>query len=258
MSNLALVTGASSGIGLELARCHAARGGDLVLCARRQDALEAVKAELEAAHGIAAHVFAADLAAPGAAEALHRAVLDAGLEVGILINCAGFGGYGLHVERDLADEQAMIDLNIKALVTLTHEFGRDMAGRGSGRVLNVGSTAGFLPGPNQAVYFATKAFVASFSQAVDHELRPKGVTVTVLAPSYVETGFAKAADLEGTQMVKAGGADAADVAKCGYEAMLAGRLVVVNKPLMGFVLARIAPLLPRRMVLKMAARSQSK
>jgi short-subunit dehydrogenase len=258
MSNTALITGASSGIGKEFARYHAALGGDLILTARRKTELDALKTELEAAHGITAHVFALDLGAAGGAEALIKAVEDAGLRVDILINNAGFGGHGIHIEREMRAEQAMIDLNISALVTLTHAFGGQMAAQGGGKILNVGSTAGFIPGPQQAVYFATKAFVNSFSQAIDQELHSRGVTCTVLAPGYVETEFAQAANLQGTQMVKSGGATAQSVAKHGYDAMLAGKLVTVNDPKLGFMLNWLTPLLPRRMVLKMIEKTQSK
>lgn len=258
MSNTALITGASSGIGKEFARYHAARGGDLILTARRAPELAALKEELEAKHSITAHVFALDLGAAGSAEALYKAVTGAGLQVDILINNAGFGGHGLHVERDLALEQAMIDLNVRALVTLTHEFGRDMAARGGGRILNVGSTAGLMPGPLQAVYFATKAFVLSFSQAVDEELRYKGVTCTVLAPGYVRTEFADVAGLGGTDLVKQAGASAQSTAKHGYDAMMKGRLVTVNERRLGFLVNWAVPLLPRRQALKMVARMQAK
>ncbi|MEM5477296.1 SDR family oxidoreductase [Pacificibacter sp. AS14] len=258
MSNTALITGASSGIGKEFARYHAALGGDLILTARREAELDALKVELEAAHDITAHVFALDLGAAGGAEALIKAVGDAGLKVDILINNAGFGGHGIHIERDMSAEQAMIDLNISALVTLTHAFGGQMAVQGGGKILNVGSTAGFIPGPQQAVYFATKAFVNSFSQAIDQELNARGVTCTVLAPGYVETEFAQTANLQGTEMVKGGGATAASVAKHGYDAMLAGKLVTINDPKMSFLLNWLTPLLPRRMVLKMTNKTQSK
>ena len=258
MPNLALVTGASTGLGKEFARIHAAKGGDLVLTARREAELMALKAELEAAHGVAVHVMPLDLGAPGGADTLVSAVRAKGLAVDVLINNAGFGGHGLHIDRDLADEQAMIALNICAVVTLTHEFARDMVARGGGKIMNVGSTAGFAPGPNQAVYFATKAFVNSFSQAVDQELRAKGVTCTALAPGYVETEFAKAANLEGTAMVKAGGANAADVARYGYGAMMRGALIAINDSRLRVLINWIMPLLPRRALLKAMAASQSK
>lgn len=258
MAKTALITGASSGLGKEFARIHAAKGGDVILTARRGDALEALKAELEAAHDITAHVFALDLGAEGGAAALIDSVNGAGLQVDVLINNAGFGGHGVHTERALEDELAMIDLNVKALITLTHAFAGRMVAQGGGKILNVGSTAGFIPGPNQAIYFATKAFVNSFSQAIDQELTEKGVSCTVLAPGYVETEFAKAANLEGTAMVKSGGKGAAEVAKIGYDAMMAGDLVKIDRPSLSFSLEWIVPLLPRRWVLKMVQKTQDK
>lgn len=257
MPNTALITGASAGIGKEFARYHASKGGDLILTARREDALLALKTEIEAKHGNTVHVLAHDLGLPGAASELYAKVKTLGVKVDILINNAGFGGRGLHVERDLSDEQSMIDLNISALVTLCHEFGADMVAQGGGKILNVGSTAGFMPGPNQAVYFATKAFVNSFSQALDHELRTKGVTCTVLAPGYVETEFAARADLTDTKLAK-GGATAESVARHGYDAMIAKKLVTVNETMLGILVNWVIPMLPRRLVLKMMADMQAK
>lgn len=257
MTATALITGASSGIGKALARYHAAKGGDLVLVARREDALEQLKGELEETHGVSVHVFAKDIGTGAAAEALYGDVVAAGLEIGILINNAGFGGRGEHIDRDLASEQAMVDLNVMTLMTLTHLFASDMAKRGSGYVLNIGSTAGFMPGPSQAVYFASKAFVNSYSQALNEELRSKGVKVTVLAPGYVETEFAKVADLEGTQLTRSG-ATAESVAKIGYDAMMAGKLVAFNQMTLDLTLNWIIPLLPRRTVLKMVSWVQAK
>ncbi|MGR3323449.1 MAG: SDR family NAD(P)-dependent oxidoreductase [Pseudooceanicola sp.] len=257
MTETALITGASSGIGRELARIHAEKGGNVILVARREAELETLKAELEEAHGVTAHVFPADLTAPGGPETLYEKVSEAGLRVDILVNNAGFGGQGTHIERELAAEQRMVDLNVRALVTLTHVFARDMVARGGGRILNIGSTAGFLPGPNQAVYFASKAFVNSFSQAVDEELRGKGVTCTVLTPGYVETEFAKVGGLENTAMVKAGGSNARATAQKGYDAMLAGDLVRFDRFGLGFALRYVIPLLPRRMVLRISGKSQA-
>lgn len=258
MANTALVTGASAGIGMEFARYHAARGGDVILTARRGDTLEALKAELEAAHGTSAHVFALDLGAEGAAANLYRQITGAGLTVDVLINNAGFGGQGRHLDRPLPDELAMIDLNVKALVALCHLVGQDMVARGAGRILNVGSTAGFMPGPNQAVYFATKAFVKSFSEALAQELKDTGVTVTMLAPGYVETEFASRSGLEGTNLVKGGGKSAASAAKHGYDAMMRGDLVTVNEFGLGVMVNWLIPLLPRRMVLGMVEKMQAK
>lgn len=255
-AKLALITGASAGIGREFARIHAKAGGDVILTARRGDALAALKAELEAAHGITAHVIALDLAAQGGAQALIAAVDQLGLAPDIVINNAGFGGAGRHIDRDIALEQAMIDLNISALVTLTHHYARQMAAKGGGKILNVGSTAGFLAGPHQAVYFATKNFVNAYSQALDIELRSKGVSVTVLAPGYVETEFAQVARLEGSKMVKAGGATAASTALAGYNAMMAGRAVIITDAKLGFMINWVFPWLPRRLLAKLVGDTQ--
>lgn len=258
MKDTALITGASAGLGREFARTHAARGGDLVVTARRAEALDALKAELETAHGITVHTIPLDLGAPGAAETLHAEVGRLGVRIDVLVNNAGFGGHGRHVERSLDDERAMLALNVGALMELTHLFASDMVAQGGGKILQVGSTAGFMPGPNQAVYFATKAFVQSYAQALDEELRPHGITVTVLAPGYVETEFAATANLEGTAMVRAGGADAASVARFGYDAMRRGDLVAINDRMLAFLINWIIPLLPRRMALSMVMKNQSK
>lgn len=258
MPNIALITGASSGIGREFARIHAANGGDLILVARRGDALMALKSELEAAYRITAHVIAQDVGTAQAAMDLYHIVKSAGHRVDILINNAGFGGQGAHLSRDLAQEQAMIDLNISALVTLTHEFGRDMLAQRSGKILNIGSIAGFIPGPYQAVYFGTKAFVNSFSQALDQEWRGKGVTCTVLAPGLVDTEFVAVAKLEGTGLAKQKGAKASDVAKMGYDAMMQDRGVLISDRQFRFMINWIFPLMPRRFLAKMVGQGQKK
>ncbi|MAN14595.1 MAG: short-chain dehydrogenase [Dinoroseobacter sp.] len=260
MPDTALITGASSGIGREFARLHAARGGDVIITARREAELQALKEEIEAAHGVTVHIIALDLGAEGGANALWDRVEGLGIPVDILINNAGFGGQGAFIERDLAQDLAMIDLNVKALVTLTHHAARAMADRGRGKILQVSSTAAYIPGPLQATYYATKAFVSSFSMALDQEMRAKGVTCTALEPGYVQTGFADAADLEGTDLVGAGekGAQPADVARIGYEAMLAGKLRVINDPMLRLQLRWLIPFAPHRMVLKMIEKMQTK
>lgn len=256
MPNLALVTGASSGIGKEIARYHASKGGDLIITARRKSELDKLKRELEKNNGISVHVISVDLGEKGAAEKLHKFARAKKLKVDILINNAGFGGRGVHTERDLDDELAMIDLNVKSLVALTHKFGKDMVANGGGKILNVGSSAGFFPGPLQAVYFATKAFVNSYSQAVDQELRSKGVTCSVLTPGYVETEFADRADLHGTDLAK-GGKSASSCAKIGYDGMMAGKLVIINEFQIK-ALSIVTKFLPRRLILKMVEKIQKK
>ncbi|MEM8571123.1 MAG: SDR family oxidoreductase [Pseudomonadota bacterium] len=257
MSITALITGASSGLGAEFARYHASKGGDVIITARREPELLQLKSELETKYGVTVHAIPLDLGAEDGAKRLYEACQAIGADINVLINNAGFGGLGVHVERDLAAEKSMIELNITALVSLTHMVGGDMVKSGGGKILNVGSTAGFIPGPNQAVYFATKAFVNSFSQAIDQELREKGVTCSVLAPGYVETEFAKVGGLEDTAMVKAGGASAAEVAKMGYDAMTEGKLVTINDRKLSFLLNWVLPFMPRRNVLKMVQKNQA-
>lgn len=258
MSQTALITGASSGIGRALATYHASKGGDVIITARRASELETLKADLEATHSVQVHVIALDLGTADGPAQLYDAVKARGIDVDILINNAGFGGQGALITRDLDADLAMIDLNVKSLVALCHMFAKDMVARGGGKILNVSSSASYMPGPLQATYFATKAFVSSFSQAIDHELREKGVTVTALEPGYVATGFAAAADLEGTNLAKSGGAKAASVAQFGYEAMLRGQLRAINEPRLSFAANWLFPLLPRRMVMNIIARMQAK
>ena len=195
MGNTALVTDASSVIGAELARLHAAKGGDLVLVARREKALNDLKSELESAYGIKATVMAADLAQPNAAEKIFTVTEAAEIQIDVLINNAGFSGHGKFYKRDLSKDQAMMQVNMVSLVNLTHLYLQGMVSRNAGKILHVASTAGFVPGPLQAVYYATIAFVVSFSQAIAQELSDTNVTSTVLCPGAVVTGFVEADDL---------------------------------------------------------------
>jgi len=254
MGNTALVTGASSGIGAELARYHASKGGDVVLVARSEDRLNELKSELERAHGINATVLAADLAQPDSAEKIFAATEAAGLQIDILINNAGFGGHGKFHERDLTKDQAMMQVNMVSLVNLTHLYLQGMVSRDSGRILHVASTAAFMPGPLQAVYYATKAFVVSFTQAIAQELEGTNVTSTTLCPGAVATGFVKAGDLDGIDLWDKA-ATPESVAKCGYNAMLKGDLVKINEMGLNFMLNWVVPFLPRRTVLKISQKA---
>ncbi len=255
MPNTALITGASAGIGREFALYHAEKGGDLIITARRGAELSALKVEIEAAHKVTVTTIPLDLGTPNGAQQLYDATK--GQRIDILINNAGFGGHGEFINRDLADDLAMIDLNVKSLVALTHMVARDMVAQGGGKILNVSSTASYLPGPLQATYFATKAYVSSFSQALAEELKDKGVTVTALEPGYVETEFAVRADLEGTNLTKSG-ATPRSVAKFGYDAMRRGELRAVNDGKLRFALNWLIPFLPRWSVLKMTRKMQEK
>jgi len=257
MKNTALITGASSGIGAELAKIHAAKGGDLILVARREEELQVLKAELEKKHSITCLVWALDLTKSESIAIIGENIAKENIEVDILINNAGFGGYGLFHERDWNQDNKMISLNIVTLSALTHLILPQMVSRKKGKILNIASSAGFMPGPLQATYFATKAFVVSFSQAIDEEVREFGVTCTALCPGPVNTGFEKAAELEGSPLLK-NAATASSVAQKGYKAMEKGRLIKINDPTLSFAVNWLVPLFPRRWVLKIARKAQEK
>lgn len=230
-----------------------------MIVARREQALEKLKQELESKLGVSVRCIAVDLTAPDAAQQLYDQVTADGIEVEYMINNAGFGGHGYFHQREWAKDQAMIQLNVLALTELTRLFLPGMVQRKSGRILNVASTAAFIPGPLQAVYYATKAYVLSFSQAVDEELRSlrANVTVTALCPGAVATEFVSAGDLEGVDVFK-NAKSPASVAKVGYNAMKNGKLVAINELPLSFMLNWIIPFLPRRTVLKMSRRTMEK
>lgn len=233
MKNVALITGASSGIGEELAREHARHGGDLILVARREQNLLQLKNELEEKYSITALVMARDLAGFDAAEALYKEIKAQDIHVDILINNAGFGGYGKFYERDWPEDQRMIELNIGTLAALTRFFLTDMVARNSGRIMNVSSVGGFLPGPMEAVYYATKAFVLSFSQAISNELNDTNVTVTALCPGATKTEFSEKAGMDDLPGFKLMEVSVEFVGKYAYGRMLKGKRVaipgVINK-----------------------------
>jgi short-subunit dehydrogenase len=241
---VALVTGASAGLGEQLARLFAKDGHDVVLVARRADRLEALAGQLRQAHAIAAHVIAADLADPAAPQRLHGEVAGRGLPIEFLVNNAGFGTCGRFLDLDLDKEGQMIEVNCAALVKLSHLFGRAMRERRSGRILNVASTAAFQPGPYMATYYATKAFVVSFSEALAHELRGSGVTVTCHCPGATQTEFASRAGSEDSLLFRrARVPDAAEVARHAYAAMMRGRTLAVHGLInrIGMESVRLAP-----------------
>ncbi|AWM36330.1 Sulfoacetaldehyde reductase [Gemmata obscuriglobus] len=223
---VALVTGASAGIGAELARLLAP-DHDLVLTARRTEPLQALAAELTRTHGAVCRVLPADLSEPGAARHLFEAVRAAGGGIEVLVNNAGFGDIGAFAGADPGKLLRMVQVNVTALTELTALFLPELVARGRGRVLNVGSVAGFQPGPFMAVYYATKAYVNSFSEALHSELLGTGVTVTALCPGPVATEFLTVAGAA-TGGFSAGQAlSARAVAEVGLRAMKAGRRMVV-------------------------------
>jgi uncharacterized protein len=256
MSELALITGASSGIGRELAVVHAERRGDMILVARREDRLKELADRLRGDHGVTVYVLARDLSEPGAAAALVADLDRADLRPTVLINNAGFGYHGRFCEQDLARNARMVRLNVTALLELTGLLAPRMARHGRGRILNVGSVAGMVPGPHQAVYFATKAFVNSFSQALAAELRGTGVTVTALCPGPTESEFSARADLEGTAEFSRRAPSSREVALYGYDAMQRGRDLVVHGWRMKAAMHGLLRVLPRRAVIALVNRRQ--
>jgi short-subunit dehydrogenase len=243
----ALVTGASNGIGLEVARVLAREGWDLVVTARNRQALDRVAHELSISNHTSVHVATADLSSPDGARLLMDEIASAGRTVDALVNNAGFGLFGPFATTPLERERQMIDLNITALVTLTKLCLPGMIERRRGRVLNVASTAAFLPGPNMSVYYATKAFVLSFSEAIGDELRGTGVTVTTLCPGPTETAFQGVARMQKSRLVQGAMMSAADVAAAGYRGMIAGQAVVIPG-----ATNRMVPLLVRMLPRRLA------
>lgn len=253
-----IVTGASEGIGAELARVFAAKGHRVTLVARRRDRLEALAQEIAAAG--AAHpplVVELDLTAEGAFDALDEALAQARVVPEILVNNAGFGLIGRVAELDATEQLAMIDLNIRALTALTLRFlPRIIAARGA--ILNVASIASFMPGPGFAIYYASKAYVRSFSEALAEELRGKGVRVTALCPGPVRTGFQARAGFGFTgemSVMKPALLPAEEVARQGYDALLTGRRVVVPG-LVNKIIVLISRAAPRAVLLPLLARAQ--
>jgi short-subunit dehydrogenase len=247
----ALVTGASGGIGLCVARELAARGFDLALVARSGDQLQAVAVELARTHGATCRVLATDLARPDAPARVHEWAKGESLNVDVLVNNAGFGLQGRFVETDPGRELEMLQLNVGALTFLSKVFARDMVAQRSGRILNVASTAGFVPGPFMAVYYASKAYVLSLSIALAEELAGSGVTVTTLCPGATQTSFGSTAGAEGSRLFRSGVMNPAAVARAGVEGMLAGRRMVVPG-LRNRLLASTSGLLPRAVTARIA------
>ena len=228
-----LVTGASSGIGRELAYLFAADGSNLVLIARSEERLRTVASELEEAYGVGAQVLCYDLATPDAAQAVYDALAADVIEVDILVNNAGFGSRGLMAELPLETQVDMVQLNVTTVTALTRLLLPDMIRRGRGGILNLGSTASFEPGPGMAVYYATKAYVLSLTEALAVELDGTGVTATCLAPGPTRTRFAQEAGVEESPLFKIGQMDVGTVARVGYRGFRRGRVIVtpglVNK-----------------------------
>ncbi len=227
MSTLALITGASGGIGEELARIMAAEKNDLILVARSKAKLETLAVELQKAHGIKCYVVDLDLARHGAALELYNRVVSLNLKPQILVNNAGFGEVGTFHENQTRKIEEMLTLNIETLTMLTRYFLPDLVKQKTGRILQVASTAAFLPGPYMAVYYASKAYVLHFSEALSIELKGTGVTVTALCPGPVPSGFQARANMKNDLMKLPGIMSPHAVAQIGYNALMKGKSYVI-------------------------------
>jgi uncharacterized protein len=251
-SETVLVTGASSGIGLELARCFAADGARLVLVARNTAALESLAGELRRDHQVEAIVLTADLSQPETPGRIFSELKGRGIEVDILVNNAGFGALGLFSELPIERQLGILQVNITALTQLTSLFLPGMIQRRRGGVFNVGSVAGFVPGPGMAVYYASKAFVLSFSEGLAGELAGTGVKVTVLCPGPTATNFGEVARFgKEMRMIRVAGMTAKDVAVPGHRGFRKDRVIVVPG-IQNRLIILLAWLVPRALVRSVA------
>ena len=247
--DVALITGASMGIGKELAKIFAADGHDLVLVARSEDTLRTLGQELEDAHGITAHVVPADLTDPAAPASIFASVEGKGLAIDYLVNNAGFGTHGAFAATPLPTEMDMLKVNVDAVVALTHLGLQGMLARKRGRILNIASTAGFQPGPDMTMYYATKAFVLMFSEGIAEEVKDAGVTVTAHCPGATATNFGETAGNSTSLYFRMGAAPADKVARHAYRSMMKGKVVAIEG-LMNWLGAFSVRFSPRALVRK--------
>lgn len=252
----ALVTGASSGIGLELARCFAKDGYNLVLIARSGEALDKAAGNFAGEFGVKVIPVAFDLGRSGAGAELTQTLGERALTVDVLVNDAGYGTTGPFAESDPAAQLGMIDLNVRALVELTRLFWPEILKNKRGGVLNVASTAAFQPGPFMAVYCATKAFVLSFTEALWEEARGSGVNVSCLCPGATESAFHKRAGTENLRLMRGGMMSAERVGQLGYDAFQANKRVIVTGAVNALMAGSVA-FLPRSLVLRVARQALS-
>lgn len=256
MSKTALITGASSGIGKELARIHAENGGNLIIVARRGENLIELKNELEKKHNIQVTTLIKDLSIVGSAKEIYQEVKALNIQVDYLINNAGFGLRGKFHELDWARQQQMINLNMVSLTELMYLFLPEMIARNEGKILNVSSTAAFFPGPLQAIYYATKSYVNFLSNAVSEELHDTNISVSTLMPGATETEFAKTADMDKSSMF-AKTVSARSVAQAGYDGMLDGKLNIISGLTFSQkTLVSMIPFIPKKVMLKQVRQMQ--
>jgi len=247
-----LITGASSGIGMELARLFARDGYDLVILARREDVLRELATEFEKSFSVSVKVLPGDLSSQDMPAEIYRTLNDQGVQIDYLVNNAGFGTIGPFQEINTDTLLAMINVNLTSVALLTRNFLPSMVERDQGGILNVGSLAGFQPGPNAAIYYATKAFVLSFTEALHEELRNTGVKVSCLCPGPVETEFGSRSGMEDANLFRAGTMNVHDVARQGYNGLMYGKDVVIPG-----LLAKSVPVIerfiPRKLIRKIAS-----
>ncbi len=256
MKKVALISGASTGIGKELAYIHAEKGGDLIIIARRKDKLKALKTDLEIKYGVKVMVIAKDLGASEAPKEIYDEVKKAGIEIDILINNAGFGALGKFHELEYERHIQMINLNVIALTAMTRLFLPDFIKRNSGKILNTSSTASLTPGPLQAVYFATKAYVTSFTNALYEELNNTDISVTNLMPGATETEFGALSGMNKTDAFKKT-VSARSVAEDGYNAMLEGKIDIISGlTSVQKILVKLIPFMSKKTLLKTARKMQ--
>jgi short-subunit dehydrogenase len=254
----ALITGASNGIGLELAKVHASKGGNLVLVARNKSKLDELKKELESQYKVKIYTIGKDLSANNSAQEVYDETTKQNIQIDYLVNNAGFGDFGMFAETEWSKELQMINLNITTLTQFTKLYLQDMVKRRSGKIMNVASTAAFQSGPTMAVYYATKAYVLSFSEAVDNEVRDKGVSITTLCPGATESGFQAAAAMEESNLVKGKKLPTAkEVAEYGYASMMKGKTVAIHG-FMNWIMANSVRFLPRAVVVQTTRKIQDK
>lgn len=248
-----LITGASSGIGWELAELFAADGSDLVLVARRKDRLKKLADKLTSEHGVNVHILPKDLSKPKAPDEIFAHLKKEKIQIDVLVNNAGFGVKGIVPEIDIEQQLDMVQVNVTTPTHLTRLFLPGIVERGYGGILNVGSLAGFQPGPNLAVYFATKAYILSYTEALAEEISNPDIKISCLAPGPVRTEFGEKSDLEDTLLFKISLMDVEPVVRAGYEGFRKGKVIVIP----GFK-QQIVPFLnrfaPRSMARKIAKR----
>ena len=258
MNKTALITGASSGIGLELAKIAASNGIDLVLVARDKPKLDKLKISLEKHCNISVYVIAKDLSQPNSALDVYNETKQQNIQVDYLINNAGFGDYGMFYETDWNKELQMINLNVSTLTQFTKLYLKDMVNRKSGKIMNLASTAAFQSGPGMAVYYATKAYVLSFTEAIGNEVSDKGVTVTALCPGMTRSGFQAAAGLEESKLVKGRKLPTSkEVAFYGFDAMMKGKAVAIHG-FVNYLMANAVRFMPRALVVILTRKIQEK